>query len=231
MPPPQQKPVTPSLPDDSACALRIARAVQHVGAQLALVEAGLQRAAVIVVAGIAADGKQAVGRQRQKPFGRGAARHVLDVGIEPAILVDHQHDGKRPVALGLHQVAAHGAGGAARRRVGHVAGLDALVGEGDRLGVRVTRQQRLRHGEAADRHDSRLLQEGAAIDPPVAVFVIEIDRRAGRSRPASTPAAPQTPGQTALHSTVRLSWGLPFSAGSLAQSAVGDNRIGRQPCG
>ena len=39
---------------------------------------------------------------------------------------------------------------------------------------RVTRQQRLRHGQTADRHDGRLLQEGATVDAPMAVFVVEI---------------------------------------------------------
>jgi hypothetical protein len=57
---------------------------------------------------------------------------------------------------------------------GHVAGLDALVGKGDRLGLGVARQQRLRHGKTADRHDGRPLQERAAVDPPVAVLVVEI---------------------------------------------------------
>jgi len=67
VPPPQQKPVTPSLPLDDLCDLRKARAVQHVRAQFALVETGLQRAAVIVVAGVAADRRQAVGREARNP--------------------------------------------------------------------------------------------------------------------------------------------------------------------
>ena len=119
--PPQQKPVTPSLPVGQRVRFQIARAVDHVGAQLALVEAGLQRAAVVVIARISADRRQPVGSKRQKPLGRDPAGHVLDVGIEPAVLVDHQDGGERPRSARLHQVSAHGAGGAARRRVGHVA--------------------------------------------------------------------------------------------------------------
>ena len=49
------------------------------------------------------------------------------------------------------------------------------IGEGDRLGQRVARQQRLRHGETADRHGGGPLQELAAIDAPVAILVIEIE--------------------------------------------------------
>ena len=107
MPPPQQKPVAPSLPVDSSCAFTKRRAVQHVGAQLRLVELGLHRAPVVVVARIAAERRQAVGREREEALHRRAPRHVLDVRIQAAVLVDHQHRRQRPVARRLHQVAAH----------------------------------------------------------------------------------------------------------------------------
>ena len=87
--------------------LQEARAVEHVGAQLALVETGLQRPAVVVVAGVAADRGEAVGREGHEALDRGAARHVLDVGIEAAILVDHQHRRERPRPARLHEVPAH----------------------------------------------------------------------------------------------------------------------------
>jgi hypothetical protein len=58
--------------------LEKARVVQHVRAQFALVETGVQRAAVIVVAGVAADRRQAVGREGEKSFDRSAARHIFD---------------------------------------------------------------------------------------------------------------------------------------------------------
>ncbi len=153
------------------------RAVEHVGAQLGLVEAGLQRAALVVVAGIAADRKQSIRRQRQEALRGGAPRHVLDVGVESAVLVDHQHGGERPLSARLHQVAAHGAGAAAGRGIADVARLDALVGEGDGLRLRVTGQQRLRHGQAGyarDRDRARPGQELAAVDVSVAVLVVEI---------------------------------------------------------
>jgi hypothetical protein len=51
--------------------------------------------------------------------------------------------------------------------------IDALVGERDRLSQRISRQQRLCHGEATGCHGGGLQQELAAIDAPVAVFVIE----------------------------------------------------------
>ena len=82
-------------------------AVRHIGAQLVLVELGLERATVVVVTGIAADRKQSIRCQGKETFNRAAPCHVLDVGIEAAIFVHHQHRRERSVALGLHQVAAH----------------------------------------------------------------------------------------------------------------------------
>ena len=148
-------------------------AVQHVGAQLALVETGLQRAAVVVIAGIAADREQAVRRQREKSLDCAAARHVLDVGVEAAVLVDHQDGGEGAVPGRLHEIAAHRARIAARRRIGDVGRLEAGVGEGNRLGLGVARHQGLRHCQAAHRHGGGLLQERATIDAPMAVFVVE----------------------------------------------------------
>jgi hypothetical protein len=104
-----------------------------------------------------------------------AARHVLDVGIEPAVLVDHQHGTVRTGAARLHQVAAHGARRAAGRRIAHVCCLDARVGEGDRLRLRVARQQRLRHCEPARRHRGGARQKLAAVDRAVAILVVEIE--------------------------------------------------------
>lgn len=53
----------------------------------------------------------------------------------------------------------------------------ALGGSLNLVGVAGTwgRQKRLRHGQPTDRHRGRLLQELAAVDAPVAVFVIEIE--------------------------------------------------------
>ncbi len=153
-------------------------AVQHVLPQLALIEAALQLAAVVVVAGIAADRREPVRRQRQEALHREPAGDVLDVGVQPPVLVHHQHDGKRPFARGLHQVAAHLTGGAARRRVFHVAGLDALVREGNGLRLGVTRKQRLRHGEAGDAghaQGSRPTQELTPADITMTVLVVEIE--------------------------------------------------------
>ena len=154
--------------------LHVARAVEHVRAQLGLLQAGLQGAAVVVVAGIAADGREAVGRQRQEPLGGGAAGDILYIGIEPPVLVDHQDGGEGAGPGRLHQVAAHRAGGAAGRGPAHVARLDPRVGERDRLGERVPGQQRVRHGQAADRDHAGPLEKLAAVDAPVAVLVVEV---------------------------------------------------------
>ena len=158
--------------------LQESRAVQHVGAQLGGIEAGLQRAAVVVVAGIAADREQAVGREGEEAVECCAPRHVLDVGVEAAVLVNHQHRGERARARGLHQIAAHGARGAARRRPGDVARLDLGIGEGNRLRVGVARKQRLRHGEPAHGDGGGAREERAAVHAAVAILVVELEHAA-----------------------------------------------------
>ena len=174
----------PAEADDSQLAggqrmrLQEARAVDHVRAQLALVEAGLQRAAVVVVARISAHRREPVGGERQKSFGRGSASHVLDVRVEAAILMDHEDGGERPRRIRLDEIPAHRARGAARRGVGHVPSLDPRIGEGDRLGLRVAGQQRLSHCErrhAADRQGAGALQELAPVDAAVTVLVVELE--------------------------------------------------------
>ena len=151
------------------------RAVEEIRAQLRLVEVALQRAAVVVVARIAADRKQAVRRERKKALDRGAAGDVLDVRIEAAVFVDDDHRRKRPHAHGLHEIAAHGARIAAGRRIVHVLGLDARVGKRDGLRFGIARQKRLRHDEAPRAERPGALEELAPVDAAVAVLVIQIE--------------------------------------------------------
>jgi hypothetical protein len=127
------------------------------------------------VRSLAAGREQPVRRQRDEALQRGAPRDVLDVGIEAAILVDHQHGGMLARHRRRHQIAAHRARIAARRRIGHVARLDARIGERHGLGLGVARQQRLRHGEPAHRRGGGAHQEGAAVDRAVAVLVVEVE--------------------------------------------------------
>ena len=158
--------------------LEKARAVEQVGAQLGLVEIALQGAAVVIVARVAADRRQPVGREREETIDGGAARDVLDIGIEAAVLVDHQHGRERPRAGRLDEVTAHGAGGAARRRIGHIGRLHALVGERDRLRLGVARQQRLRHrqsGAADDRDRPGAAEKLAPVHAPMAILVVEVE--------------------------------------------------------
>ena len=89
--------------------------------------------------------------------------------------MDDKHGRERPVAGGLHQIAAHGAGGAAGRGIADVARFDARVGEGDRLRPGIARQQRLRHGEAAGGRGRRFRQEHSAVHPAVAILVVKIE--------------------------------------------------------
>ena len=128
--------------------LQVTRAVDHVLAQLRLIEAGLQRAAVVVVAGIAADRRQAVGRQRDEARDGGAPRDVLDIRIQAAVLVNHEHGRKR-----ARRRSAARDSRASRPSVPPGDGystyfaLMRVVGERDRLRLDIAREQRLRHRE------------------------------------------------------------------------------------
>ena len=166
------------LPVRQLVGLEIPGAVEKVRAQLAAVEAPLHLLAVVVVAGIAADGRETVRRQREKPRHRGTPRDVLDVRIQAPVLVDDENRGKRTRAGRPDQVAPHPAGVAAGRIVLDVARLDALVGKGDRLRPGVSRQHRLGHRQrrpASDNDDGGgASKELAAVHAAMAVLVIQV---------------------------------------------------------
>jgi hypothetical protein len=82
-------------------------AVQHVGAQLGLIQPRLQRPPVVVIPRIAPDGEEPIGGEGEEALHRDAPGHVLDVRIEAAILVDHEHGRKRARPRRLHQIAAY----------------------------------------------------------------------------------------------------------------------------
>ena len=139
----------------------------------------LQLAAALVVAGVAADGAQAVGRQRSEAGLGHAPGDVLDVGVEAAVLVHHHHAGHRVFGAGRHhQVAAHLAM-ALRRGVGDVLRADARVGERDLLRQRIVRAQRGQQGDGAhapDRQRAGAVQELPAAEPAVHVTVVELEQ-------------------------------------------------------
>ena len=154
------------------------RTVDHVPVQLLRVQASLQRPAVIVVAGVSADRRQTVRGQREEPGHGRAPRHVLDVRIQAAVLVE-DHDGREwSIAGGLHEVSAHGPGRAPGRRILDVPALDPPVGERDHLRLGVPGQERLRHperGDAADRDRRGAAEKRAPVDITVTVFVIQFE--------------------------------------------------------
>jgi hypothetical protein len=75
--------------------------------QLRAVERRLHLAPLLVGAGVAAERREPVGAEGEVARLGGAPHHVLDVGVEPAVLVDHQHRRERPGgARGLRHEAA-----------------------------------------------------------------------------------------------------------------------------
>ena len=141
-------------------------------------------AALVVVAGIAADRREPVGRERHEVGEREAPRDVLDVRIEPAVLV-HDEDagqlGRRCVArVGAERTdeIALDAAVALRRRHGDVAGLDPIVGLRHLLRRDVVRHQRLDDRgdrQTGDGKSFHAVQEVAAADFAVNVAVVELD--------------------------------------------------------
>ena len=124
----------------------------------------------------AAGGRKQIGRQRHEALDRQTPGDVLDVTVEPAVLVDHDEGGQlRRRGRGLDQI-----------------GLDlaALAGEGERRGndARIRfgddRRRRLaRRDQRGDRGGRRgaagkpgqLVHEAAPVERQVGVLVIEAD--------------------------------------------------------
>src|SRR5690606_31486735 len=91
------------------------------------VELPEQLARAILIAGIAAERRQRIGRERDEPTERDAAGNVLDVRIQPAVLVNDDDAGPRlRRAGGRDEIAAKGAG-AARRFEVDVTRFDAPI--------------------------------------------------------------------------------------------------------
>jgi hypothetical protein len=163
------------VPPPQLVRLQPLRAIEHVLAQLRLVELRLHRAPVVVISRIAAQGRQPIGREREESVHRRAPSHVLDVRIQPAVLVDHQHRRPRPVPRRLHQIAAHLLAVPAGRGISHIARLDPAVGEGDGLRPGVIGQQALRHHQRGGAQRAGPPCEFAPVDAAVAVLVVQIE--------------------------------------------------------
>ena len=177
MPPPQQKPMAPTLPFVMSLDLQERNGGDRIGDRLRPVERADHLARLLLVLRRAAGRRQEIRRERQKAFERHAARHVLDMRIKPAVLVDHDHRRELSGRVGrARQIAAH------RLPVG--------AGPGDRLGLqprivfRHDRRPRLaRREHRRDRRRSRrrsgqpleLVHEIATIERQMRVVVVDLD--------------------------------------------------------
>ena len=94
MPPPKQKPVTPSLPVLSGRAFSHTAAAYRSSAILARSTLPNSSPPLSSSPGIAAHRRQAVGRERHEVLERETARDVFDVRIESAVLV-HDQDARQ----------------------------------------------------------------------------------------------------------------------------------------
>jgi len=90
MPPPKQKPVTPTFPLPSARAFS-QRAGEQILGPLRRIELGEQLAALVVVARVAAHGRETVRGEGIEVRQGKTPRDVFRVRIEAAILVDDEN--------------------------------------------------------------------------------------------------------------------------------------------
>ncbi len=67
----------------------------------------MHRASIIIVARIAADRRQSVGRKRQETCNGSATRNVFDMRIQSTILVDDENTRKWPITGWLHEIPTH----------------------------------------------------------------------------------------------------------------------------
>ena len=93
-PPPKQKPIAPSLPVASGRAFSHSAAATKSSCILARSTCLNSCRALLVVAGIAADRGEAVGREGDEIGDRQAPRDVLDIRVEAAVLVHDQDAGQ-----------------------------------------------------------------------------------------------------------------------------------------
>jgi hypothetical protein len=180
MPPPKQKPTAPSLPLQSACDLRKFAGHQVLDPLLGVL-LGENRARLVLVAGVAADGRQRIRREGDVAHHREAARDVLDVRVEPAVLVYHHHAGQLAGLGRAREIALHRSR-ALRRRVGEIFGPDPLVVLGHLLRPREVGAQGLQHrrgAEAADRVLGGAVEELPAAQSAVHIAVEQLQHFLG----------------------------------------------------
>ena len=152
---------------------------RHAGDQrrhgVVLVHLGVQLARGVLARGRAADQRQKIDRVGEIAFDREAPRHVLEVRVEAAVLVDHQHH--RPFALGLGagEVAVDLAFGGI---VGHALGHEPCVVVGDDRSLCVVvlqKRQKRRACRGRSRKLGEPVEERTARHAAVGEAVVEID--------------------------------------------------------
>jgi hypothetical protein len=150
------------------------RRFHEVLARLGLVELREHLARLVLVAGIAAEREERIGCEGHEALEGDATRDVLDVGIEPAVLVDHEHCRQLPRSLGGPDEIAPHAARPRRRGVLYVLGLKPRVVLRNLLGLREAGVQGVEQhhgGETAHGVLGRPVEEAAAIEGAVDVGV------------------------------------------------------------
>ena len=150
---------------------------EQVLAALLRIEPGEELHRLLLVAGIAADRRQRIGGERGIAVDGEAAGDVLDVRIEPAVLVDDDDAGPGARAFRrTREIAAH-LSRSLRRWIVQVSGVDARIVLLHLLGERVVRAQTLQHRgcrESADGVSGRPVEELAPREHAVDVAVEEL---------------------------------------------------------
>ena len=132
-------------------------------------------AAFVFVGRRAAERREHVDREREEAFERDAPRNVLDVRIEPAVLVDDDNRWAFSLRLEPRQIAGDlGAGGVVRGRLDRKPYVIRRYYR--RLGVIVLQQRQQRQRRRGGAGDvAETLEEVAAADGAVREVVVERD--------------------------------------------------------
>ena len=141
---------------------------------LALVELPEQAARLVLIAGIATEREKGIWREGEKAIEREAARDVLNVRVQAAVLVHHQH--RRQSACGpggARQVAAATAVTAACVEVKELGAQPSVVGLDELRGGERRAQRRQQTGRCgAGRREARgAVQEAAPVDGAVDILI------------------------------------------------------------
>ena len=119
-----------------------------------------------------------VGRQGHEADLGEAPGHVLDIGIQASVFMNHQDDRSLALERRRHDQIAFPLPVALGRGKRHVVGRDIRIVEGDLFGFGVVRQQgrqKHSHGQRRRCDGCQPIYEGPTVDQTVSILVVPVE--------------------------------------------------------